>query len=593
VGARTRGVVATVVLVLVLTAIATVLLFQAEQRDQQARLDSAAEGVESTLQQEFERLLDLGTATQAALDLVDELDPERFATLMDELGVPGRYPTLASVAVLEVVPRAAVDDRVGERREQGPFELREDAGEDELALFTYAHPPDVADAVLGIDLTSRPESFLTLDRALETGAPRLSSVTQIIQLEEGQPGASLHIPLRLPGTDRPATLGIVVAGQRFLDHLAPFAGEVNVQVLDRDSVLFPVFAQVGDEPPDRAPRTTGRFELAGRTWDIVVTGGPGFVVPWHQRGSTYLGAAGLVASLLLGMVAWSNASRERYARELARRRTRELVRVNEELAEVNRYKDEFIASVSHELRTPLTVIAGFAQMLERVPPEARSTEMVVPIQRNVRRLSRLVDDLLTLASLDAGGFEAHPEAVDLEPLLTNASWDLAGLHPDDVEVEVAAGSVAWIDPRHAERIVTNLLTNAAQHGAPPFHLVARPAAVRPGPAMGSRDRGTTGDEDRRVNYGDVEVVIRDHGPGVADAARSQLFSRFARGQEEVRSSGTGLGLAIVRELVELAGGQLTYEPASPGARFVVRLPGAPAGDDPGPDDPVATATTTT
>lgn len=553
-GARTRGVTATVVLGLVLTAVATTLVRQAELRDEQARLESAAVGVEATLGQEFARLLDLGTATQAALDQVDELAPEPFAELMDELGVPDRYPTLVSAAVLEVVPRNELPSRLAARRAQGPFALREDAGEDEVAIFTYVHPPEVADAVLGVDLTSREDSFLALDRALASEAPRMSSVTQTIQLDEGEPGASVHLPLRLPDTDREATLGLVVAGQRFLDHLAPFVGEVSVRVIDRGSQRFPVFAELGEAPAARTPRMVRELEVAGRTWDIEVAGGSGFVVPWSQRGSTYLATAGTVAALLLGLLAWSTASRERYARELATRRTRELVRVNEELAAANRHKDEFLASVSHELRTPLTVISGFAQTLERVPPSARSTDLIVPIHRNVRRLSHLVEDLLTLASIDAGGLVAHPEAVELEPMLSSAAWDLAGLDPERVHVEVEPGTAVWMDPRHVERVITNLLTNAEQHGAPPIHLAAS-----------------------TVERGDVEVVVRDHGPGVAEGARTELFARFARGRDEVRSSGTGLGLAIVRELAELAGGELSYEPADPGARFVLRVPAAPHG----------------
>ncbi len=547
--ARSRGVVATVALVLVLVAVATTLVRQAELRDQESRLESAAVGVEATLEQEFTRVFDLGYAAQAAFDQVEELDPERYAQLMEEFGIPGRYPTMISASILEVVDRDDLDERVATRQVQGPFELQEDAGEPTLRLFTYAHPPEVAEDVLGFDLTARPDSLLAHQGALDSGAPRLSSVTQIIQLDEGAPGASIHIPVQLPDSERPATLGVVLAGQRFLDELAPLARGVSVRVLDPESVLFPVFAETGEPPPASAPRVTRQLDVAGRSWNIEVAGGPGFAVPWAQRGSTYLGSAGVVVAVLLGLLAWTAAGREGYARELAARRTRELVRANEELAAAGRYKDEFLASVSHELRTPLTVISGFADTMERVPPSARTLDLVMPIQRNVRRLSRLVEDLLTLASLDAGGLEAHPEPIDLGPLLATAASELAGLDPGDVHVEVAAGTVVWMDPRHLERAITNLLTNAGQHGEPPIHLTAR-----------------------RLDDGRVEVAVRDHGLGVAEGARGDLFARFARGREEIRSSGTGLGLAIVRELVEIGGGELTYEDAAPGARFVLRLP---------------------
>lgn len=564
VGAPTRMVTITLMVTVILTVVSTSLVRQTERRNEQARLDAVAQGVGAMLEQEFVRLVDLGMATQAALEQIDELTPTRYEELMTELGVTDRYRTLISVSLLERIPREALDQAVAQRARHGEFTVREDAGEDHLRLFLYSSPPSVADEVVGVDLTSRSDSRQAMDRALADGAPRLSSLTQIIQLDEGTPGASIHIPIRDPNPDREATLGIVVAGDAFLEQLQPIAGNISVSVIDQESMVFPAFAQVGEEPRTGVLTASLDVTMGGQTWTISVAAGQGFGVPLFQRGSTYLGVAGALASVLISLLVWTTASRERYARDLAAQRTRDLVRANEALIDADRYKDQFLASVSHELRTPLTVLGGFAETLARVPPEDRR-DLVAPIQRNVKRLSRLVEDLLTLASLDEGGVVHVPERIELASFLAAAPEELAGVDPEEVEIDVPDGLYVWVDPRYLDRMITNLLTNAAKHGSLPLEIRAR-----------------------AVGDGTVRLSVRDHGPGVTEPARRELFTRFARGSEEVRSSGTGLGLAIVRELAELTGGELRYEPADPGARFILQLPVPPDEvDQPGDevDDP--------
>lgn len=545
-----RVVVATMLAALLLTTMATVLVRSAERRDDRARLEKAATGAATAIERELIRVIDLGAGADAGLSQAGEVNADTFAIVLRVLGVPERFPALVGGALIEVVPRSELDQRIEARQTEGSFALRADGGGTEVSVITYVYPLSTNEPALGIDLATLEESYAAHREALASGEPRLSAATQIVQLAPDAPGAVLHTPLE--GLDGPATLGYIIDAQTFLDELGPFVGDVAIVVRDPQSERFPILATAGEPDLAPGPRTVREVVLAGHTWEVEVIAPGGFIVPWPQRGSSYLAVGGGLATILLGLLAWSSAGRERYATELAVQRTEELAQANEQLATAARQKDRFLASVSHELRTPLTVIAGFVELIERAPPE-RQADLVGPIARNVQRLSALVEDLLTLASLDAGALQARPEPVDLAELLADLPEQLVGLDAGEVAVDLLPGSQVYADRRHLERILVNLLSNAARHGQPPVMVRVRPA----------------GDDD-------IEVEVRDHGVGLAASAEAELFNRFARGREERRSTGTGLGLAIVRELAAVNGGSVSYEPAAPGARFVVRLPAVPA-----------------
>ncbi|MCA1782257.1 MAG: CHASE domain-containing protein, partial [Intrasporangiaceae bacterium] len=515
-----RSIAVTVVGVLLLTLVATVLVRDAELRDDRSRLEGAATTVATTIERELLRVIDLGVAVEAVLAQAGSLEADTYAALLDALGVPEQYPALLGISFVEVLERDGVPGRVAERQLQGPFDPRADAGESMVRLITFAHPIETNEEALGVDLNLLEDSFAAHDLALQTGEPRLSVATRIVQLADDEPGAVLHVPTTVPGTDRPATIGMVIAGQAFLDELAPFAGGVRVRLDDPGSALFTTVAETNSSGHTTGVSSIRDLEVAGRVWEVQVLAPTGFSLPFLQRGSTYLGMGGMVAAVLLGLLVHGAASREHYAMDLVRQRTTELARVNEELAAANQAKDEFLASVSHELRTPLAVIAGFAELLERAEPEERTDMLIVPIDRNVRRLSRLVEDLLTLASIDAGAAACHPEPVALDDVLPRLPAELVGLIGEEVSVEVEPGLTVEVDPLHLERMLINLLDNAARHGAPPIVVTASSASDGTGLAV---------------------IRVRDHGPGVASPALDELFARFARGRDERRHSGTGLG----------------------------------------------------
>jgi signal transduction histidine kinase len=222
------------------------------------------------------------------------------------------------------------------------------------------------------------------------------------------------------------------------------------------------------------------------------------------------------------------------------------------LVELVELKDRFVAMVSHELRTPLTSIFGFSATMERfwdALADAQKRGFVEIIGSQSQRLSRLVEDLLTLSRASAGTLEVREHVVDVRDAIDRT---LRELGEESVAASCPAGLAVLADSDHVQQILLNYVTNARKYGRPPVIVEARPAE------------------------GFAEIRVRDEGEGVPDDFRERLFTEFAQrplDQGSEPRAGTGLGLSIVRQLAIAQGGEAWYEPNEPrGAAFGVRLP---------------------
>ncbi|HEV8228318.1 MAG TPA: HAMP domain-containing sensor histidine kinase [Candidatus Limnocylindria bacterium] len=232
---------------------------------------------------------------------------------------------------------------------------------------------------------------------------------------------------------------------------------------------------------------------------------------------------------------------------------------NDMAGEIERARDTeqaFLADISHELRTPLTSIQGFAQAIadgeaagEAVPPAAKI------IQREARRLIRMVEALLEVAKLQAGGQELAKERIDASALVSGAVTALeVQAHEAGVSLDVATGGLPALrgDPDKLAQLFLNLIDNAVKH-AP------RGTAVY---VRGGREDGQ------------AIVRVRDAGSGLPSGAQTRLFRRFYRG-ENAQRDGAGLGLAIAQAIAVAHGGTITARNVDEGgAEFTVRLPAA-------------------
>ena len=237
------------------------------------------------------------------------------------------------------------------------------------------------------------------------------------------------------------------------------------------------------------------------------------------------------------------AKREFEAREELATTSTELAHALNRAQEVDRLKSEFFANISHELRTPLTLILSpVDELLVRLRPSAERDALKV-VRRNAMRLLRMIDDLLDLARLEAGGLRLRLMQVDVEKLAERTAGNAAPTaKAKGVEMVFSSEGEPpemFGDPHRIEIVLTNLVGNAIKFTPPGGRIEV---SVFHNPA------GTS-------------VEVTDTGPGISREEQQRIFDRFHQTEtsERRRQGGVGIGLALARELAQLHGGSLTVE----------------------------------
>lgn len=235
------------------------------------------------------------------------------------------------------------------------------------------------------------------------------------------------------------------------------------------------------------------------------------------------------------------------------------------LAAADELKSDFISTVTHELRTPLTSISGFVDTIllrwDQLDDAAKK-ELLQRVARNSADLRRLIEQILTFATVDAAppGDERRPYAVrrGIEDLVEHMAPVLGRCR---VEVDVDPDLVVLATPEAMQHVIGNLLTNACKFS--PEGSVIRVVGRSDG------DRG--------------RIAVCDEGPGVPLEERARIFDRFYRGTTTRSTRGTGIGLAIVKAAVEALGGDVDLRDGEGGrgSIFEATLPLATASEEAG------------
>ena len=228
-----------------------------------------------------------------------------------------------------------------------------------------------------------------------------------------------------------------------------------------------------------------------------------------------------------------------------------------ELHDANQAKDQFLAVVSHELRTPLTAMLGWVRLLTAgmvdVSASARALEV---IERNVKLLAQLIEDLLDVSRIVAGKLRLEMGPVDPVAVIESAIGAVQALaDAKSISLRVVLDSSAGplqADPNRLQQVVWNLLANAIKF---------------------TPSRGRVDVRLERAG-GHARLVVRDTGRGINPDLLPHIFDRFRQDENAPRYGGLGLGLAIVRHIVDLHGGAVRAESEgeSRGATFTVELP---------------------
>lgn len=207
------------------------------------------------------------------------------------------------------------------------------------------------------------------------------------------------------------------------------------------------------------------------------------------------------------------------------------------------FKNDLTSMLTHDVAQPISSIASLAELLSadwaELPEDVRR-ELAAKIDKNTRRLIKMMNDLQLLFRLDTGAITASRTPVALREVAESV---VAAAGAEDVDIAIDEDMSALADRGHLTVVVQNLLRNALDYGDAPVEIWAR------------READT------------LLLAVQDHGLGIPEDLVPRLFGRFVRG--------AGLGLFIVRHLVEANGGSVRYERAEPrGARLMVSLEAA-------------------
>ncbi len=278
------------------------------------------------------------------------------------------------------------------------------------------------------------------------------------------------------------------------------------------------------------------------------------IVPMTARGRT-LGAIALIAA---GSERRFEQADLDMAEELGHRAAMAIdnARLYQEAREADRRKDEFLAMLGHELRNPLApILTGLKLMQLRGVGGERERQV---IERQVKYLVRLVDDLLDVSRITRGQVELHREPVELSAVLAKAIEMASPLfeqrsHLLSVEVP-RKGLLVEVDEVRLSQVLANLLTNAARYTDPQGTVVVR----------------------GRREHGQVVVSVTDNGIGISPEVLPGIFDMFVQGDRALDRSqgGLGIGLTLARNLAEAHGGSIEVHSAGRGrgSEFTVRLP---------------------
>jgi signal transduction histidine kinase len=349
------------------------------------------------------------------------------------------------------------------------------------------------------------------------------------------------------------------------------AGWLLAYIFTGAASLHPSMVRLGEvEPVGVNENESVRQPVLGRLYLLVLGAAllvsPGLHVAEKVSGRDFgsLSVVALLSTLaLLVLVRVAGTVRE------SERLRLEVAEQNQRLLQLDKMKDEFVASVSHELRTPLTSIRGYLELIrddKNIDEEQK--KMLSIVDRNADRLLRLVSDLLFVAQREDAEIVGDISELDLMEL---AREGVEGAGPQASTAGVTLelhGESAFLqgDPSRLSQVIDNLISNA----------------IKFTPAGGQIDVRVD------VRAEQVILAVSDTGMGVPKGEQADLFQRFfrTRGANAAAIQGTGLGLSIVKEIVESHGGTIGFTSREGlGTTFTVELPGNAA-------RPLATAAST-
>lgn len=237
-------------------------------------------------------------------------------------------------------------------------------------------------------------------------------------------------------------------------------------------------------------------------------------------------------------------------------RTRELREAQEKLLEVDKMKTEFITIASHNLRTPLVTISGYADMLSDIGHDKSEQDMIASLQASSKRLTKLINDLLTISTIEAGEMKLEPKRLNVSELLADLTSGLQesnNVNNDRFRASIEVGdSVIMANPERLKAALDNILDNSFKF---------------------TKDGEV--DLSAKIEENNLVIIIQDNGTGIKEDELYTLFTPFHRGTDIIQYDyeGEGIGLHLAKIIIEQHGGKITVNSQlNVGTKVTVSLP---------------------
>lgn len=451
--------------------------------------------------------------------------------------------------------------RRGERVEHFEVARRHKSGRKIMVSLSLSPIVASEGSVIGIakiarDITERKTSeqvlaaselrFLTLTEQQAVDRAEVLAERKFRELIENAPDAILQVD----------SAGSILIANRTAETMFRYSRE---ELIGKGvDLLVPDANRAGHAAHRRAFASAGMTRPMGLGLDLLAQRKDGSTFPVEISLSPVRNEAGVNVTAVIRDVTERKQTEQR-VRTLQESYMTELEARQKEAERLNRLKSEFMASISHELRTPLHTIIGFAELLEEEAEASLSEKQrrfLHHIHTDSEHLLSLINDVLDLSRIEAGGLHLRAEALSLQEIVTQ-SLNAIRPYANSKAVSVREGGQlevgVWADPTRLRQILYNLLSNGAK-----FTKAGGEVWV-----------------EAVVEGSSVKITVGDTGLGIAPEECIRIFDKFYQvGFTPVGvREGTGLGLAICKQLVEMQGGEIWVESKpQKGSRFHFTLP---------------------
>ena len=537
---------------------------------EQARFDAAAEEIEVALRGRWaaqEQVLRSGVAYIGASESVD---PMEWRLFVETLELEAAYPGIQGVGWSVIVPPdARVQHEAEYRQRLEPYGLEAysiypvpgtEHADSLLTSIVYLEPLDERnERAISLDMYSERTRRAAMDRAWLTGEPSLSGKILLVQEidEDKQAGFLLYLPVYRSGPDRELR-GWVYSPFRARDLMTGILGnrplEITFEVFDgaepsEESLLYDEDGQLSlaAASSEHTHFLERSVMFAGRLWTLRFIADAEFASRPERRLPLAILIAGLLVSLLLSSLVWSQGNTRERAVALATRMTTDLrasetekSRLADELLRSNKDLEEFAFVASHDLQEPARTTQAYLGLLEAdlgpdLDPEALESLHIA--KQGAAKMRTIVKDLLEYSrAARPGPVVAKP--VNLSEVVRSVLAETrSSVEAADAEVIVGEGLPTVAAPESAvERVLANLVSNALKYRSPDRRCRVEITAMR--------------------ENGLVGLSVTDNGIGIEGQHLPRLFQMHSRMNVQDEYPGNGMGLAISRQSIERAGGRV-------------------------------------